>query len=304
MDLHFIYGIEEYLNWKYDSDDYRNKNIALHKNWFLHDDYYALQKLLLIEIKRGYFDLSEDFVKIIFHKVNNATYLNTRRVFRYICHTIQDSYLQDISKFTIQFSKIDFNDFLSRGQIESKIWLIDTIKMLFKDNNLGNVAVLGCWYNFLGALLFDLFDVKKIRGFDIDPTVTYFSDMLLEKYVHQDWKYKCVNLNVEDLQFKDGMLKYHVTSLSNKIIKEITNFDIFINTSSEHMSDKWIKSIPKDKIIILQTNNMNSLEEHINCCESLDHAVEKYSKYGKIIWAGSKVMITDYERYMIFLKRQ
>lgn len=304
MDLHFIYGIEEYLNWKYDSDDYRNKNIALHKNWFLHDDLYALQKLLLIEIKRGYFDLSEDFIKILFHKVNKATYLNTRKVFRYICHTIQDTYLQDISKFAIRFKAIDLNDFFSRGQIESKIWLIDTLRMVFKDNNLGNVAILGCWYNFLGALLLELFDVKKIRGFDIDPTTVYFSDMLLEEYVKQDWKYKCVCLDVNNLVFKNDMMKYHVRNLSNELIKEVTNFELFINTSSEHMDDTWIELIPKGKVIILQTNNMTGLEEHINCCESLDYAIEKYSKYGEILWAGSKVMVTDYERYMIFLRRK
>lgn len=299
--FHFIYGLEYYLKWKYGKNDYRFDVIQKHKNWFLHTNYYCLYDLINIEINRGRLDKTDNFLKLLLNKKLNYN-VDTRKLLEYICYTIDDEFLRELSIFSISFNNINVNDFLSKGQVESKTWIIDVLKNEV-NLNINNIAIYGCWYGFLAGLLFKEIATDLIRGFDINTKTTYRADVFLQNYVNKNWKFKAIFSDVNEL-FVDSKNQVHYSchNAFQENILEIKEFSLIINTSAEHMSDQWIKNFQKDQTILIQTNNMNHLEEHINCCESLDHAIEKYSKYGEIIWAGSKTMVTDYERYMIILK--
>jgi hypothetical protein len=300
--FHFIYGLEYYLKWKYSADDYRVKTIEKHKKWFIHNNFFRLKDLLEIELDRGRIDKSTQFLKILLNQFIDYK-VDTRKHLEYICHTIDDDLLKELSKFSLLHKDQNVNDFLSVGQIESKIWLIEVLQKI-PSLHYNKIAIYGCWFGFLVPFLIEILGSSLIRGFDIDVNSYYRSDQYLYQYVTNNWQYKAVLQDVNEIYVNNyNELNYTTQNLDNLDIQEINKFDLIINTSSEHMSDKWIQNFKKDQIILIQTNNMNHLTEHVNCCESLDHAVGKYSKYGEIIWAGSKTMITDYERYMIILKK-
>ena len=42
----------------------------------------------------------------------------------------------------------DMNDFLSRGQVKSKLWLVSELAKVV-DGPIGNVVFYGGWYNFI-----------------------------------------------------------------------------------------------------------------------------------------------------------
>lgn len=298
--FHFIYGLEYYLKWKYSADDYRVKTIEKHKKWFIHNNFFRLKDLLEIELDRGRIDKSTQFLKILLNQFIDYK-VDTRKHLQYICHTIDDKFLKDLSIFSLYHKDQNVNDFLSVGQVESKIWLIEVLQK-FSYLNFTKIAIYGCWYGFLVPFFIEILKTKFIRGFDIDVNSYYRSEQYLAQYVSNNWQYKAVLQDVNEIHVNNNELCYTTRNIDNLDIQEINKFDLIVNTSSEHMSDQWITNFKKDQIILIQTNNMNHLEEHINCCESLDYAIEKYSKYGEIIWAGSKTMVTDYERYMIILK--
>ena len=228
--------------------------------------------------------------------------VDTRKHLQYICHTIDDKFLKDLSIFSLYHKDQNVNDFLSIGQVESKIWLIEVLQK-FSYLNFTKIAIYGCWYGFLVPFFIEILQTEFIRGFDIDVNSYYRSEQYLAQYVSNNWQYKAVLQDVNEIYVNNNNeLCYTTRNLDNLDIQEINKFNLIVNTSSEHMSDKWIQNLKKEQIILVQTNNMNHLKEHINCCTSLDHAIEKYSKYGEIIWSGSKTMVTDYERYMIIFK--
>ena len=301
--FHFIYGLEQYINWKYGKNNDRCTILQFFKKWYCNKDYYALRNLIIEEVKRGYTEQSKEFINnLLFNFLDHKIY--TRLQLKHIAHTLNDPFCSSLAKFAIFFPDINLDNYLSKGQIESKIWLLDTLQSHEFFTNVEKIAIFGCWYNFLGSFLLEEYHLDMIRGFDIDADACYKADINLEKYVNNNWNYKSCILDVNNIEVikKSNIVRYWIQNAHGSDILEETIFDLIINTSCEHMLDTWLTKLGQGQKVLLQTNNMKHLEEHINCCESLDHAIEKYGKYGEIIWAGSKTMVTDYERYMIILK--
>ena len=61
----------------------------------------------------------------------------------------------------------DLNDFFSKGQVQSKLWLIKELNKVV-EGSLGNVAFYGGWYNFPAHFVFQNFDVGKIYSLDVN----------------------------------------------------------------------------------------------------------------------------------------
>ena len=83
---------------------------------------------------------------------------------------------------------------------------------------------------------------------------------------------------------------------------------IVINTSFEHVSDEtykiWYDKIPKDALIILQSNNLFRIKEHIRCCNNLQE-FENQSLMTNILWKGETYVdqYKEYKRFMIIGKK-
>jgi hypothetical protein len=74
----------------------------------------------------------------------------------------------------------DLNDFFSKGQVQSKLWLLRELKNVV-DGNLGNVVFYGGWYNFLAHFIFHNFDVNSITSIDLDENVVEPSKKLYDR---------------------------------------------------------------------------------------------------------------------------
>lgn len=154
--------------------------------------------------------------------------------------------MQDINK-----------DAFSSGQIGSKIWLCSELEKLNLKSQM--TYIYGGWYGITAFLLLSrqIFDVTKIRSFDIDPACEKIADMLNENWVFNDWQFKAMT---EDCN----------------LIDPANNADLIINTSSEHFENmQWWDNIPTGTNIIVQGNNMPHDDHHIHT-DSLEQFKSKY----------------------------
>ena len=69
-----------------------------------------------------------------------------------------------------------------------------------------------------------------------------------------------------------------------------------INTSCEHMSTLWYDSVDRDQLIIMQTNDSEEFEGHINICKSVDDMMNKYP-LSNTLYVG-ELITPAYTRYM------
>ena len=195
-----------------------------------------------------------------------------------------------------QVNQIEINlDCLSQGQIKSKKWVIDELVKLNLD--LGTVFLCAGWYATLATMLFESsIKIDKIRSFDIDPSCVSIAEVFNKPRVLEDWKFKSCTKNILDINY--DFYTYGVVR-SNGTICELSDCpNTIINTSCEHIENfnMWYNLIPKDKIVILQTNNYGEIEDHINCSSSLEE-FRTQTPMTTLLYEG-ELVLDKYTRYM------
>ena len=172
-------------------------------------------------------------------------------------------------------------DAFSSGQIGSKIWLCEELENLF--DKIDTVWIYGGWYGLAAFLLRarNNIQIKEIRSIDVDPTCESIADMINENWVYQDWQFKAV------------------TRDCNNIVP--TGVDLIINTSTEHFDNtQWWDNIPKGTMIALQGNNMPH-EDHCINTETLNDFVSLFP-LTNTLYSGQKEFVYpswDFTRYML-----
>jgi hypothetical protein len=82
--------------------------------------------------------------------------------------------------------------------------------------------------------------------------------------------------------------------------KDYNRYDMIINTVCEHLTteqyNEWLNLIPKDKIIVLQSNDY-VIPEHVNPMKDLNQFVN-HSKLYPIV-EPSELQTEKYKRFMI-----
>lgn len=189
----------------------------------------------------------------------------------------------------------------SKGQLASKSWLLKVLYSVIPDNFkttdlkkvsysvIPNVAILGSWIGATVEPLHKNFAIDRIYGIDMDADSIEKSEKLNQKFVQDGWKYKGVVHDVDmlecsNMQFETG----------GELIK--VKPDWIINTSCEHMSTGWFDTVDKDQLIIMQTNNSEEFDGHINPCYNVEDMENKYPLSNRL-YSGE--MITPaYTRFM------
>ena len=167
-----------------------------------------------------------------------------------------------------------------KGQIKSKIWLIDSI-MPYVNSVPNNIVIHGGWNGVLSSLLFQsTIEIDKIVSIDIDINCEETA-RTMNKIEEINGKFQAITCN---------MAEYDYTFFP----------DIVINTSCEHIDqqtyEKWLTKIPKGSLKVLQSNNYFDLEEHIRCAES----IEEFKEQSKIKTLASFTLeLPKYNRFMI-----
>jgi hypothetical protein len=166
------------------------------------------------------------------------------------------------------------------GQIKSKEWLIENLRELVTDS--ARIDIHGGWVGVLASLLFQSgIPIKYICSVDIDPLCEQIATMM-NKIEEQENKFKAITKDMCNVPI---------------------NGDIIINTSCEHITqeqyEKWLSNIPKDKLIVLQSNNYQ-IPEHIRIATNLEEFINQSNI--KVI-KQTELKLPLYTRYMIIGKK-
>ncbi len=169
------------------------------------------------------------------------------------------------------------------NQISGKRWLVDTLAV-HVDDNIEKILLLGGWYGVLASLLLDhsAFSQTHISSLDIDPTC---EDIALS-----------VNRSQVDQGRFDAltgdMFKFDYQTWADK------ENALIVNTSCEHIAafDKWFASIPSGTLLVLQSNDYFSCDEHVNCVDTLQD-FERQAPLSELRFSGS-LKLKKYTRFM------
>lgn len=166
----------------------------------------------------------------------------------------------------------EVRDMFSRGQIVSKLWILDR---LAHEDDQSNILIVGSWFGLLGAMIKEVFPYMSVTMLDIDPRCKTFADAM--------------NYQVDNLDAVTGDM-YDF---------DYTGYDVVINTSSEHIPDipAWVSMIEEGTTVILQNNDAHDIDGHINCVNSRDELSEK-SSLTEIAYLGN-LDLGIYRRFMV-----
>lgn len=204
---------------------------------------------------------------------------------------------QFVSAFKSFFvNEIEYDkDCFSRGQLESKLWLVKELKKVTPD--IGTTFLCAGWYGTLATMLFESgIRINKIRSFDIDDSCRSIAETFNKPWVKQDWKFKTCTQDIHDINFLEH--NYTVKRADGTECKLDDIPDTIINTSCEHIEDfeHWFTKIPDGKLVILQSNNFTTVEEHVNCVKDSLHFAEM-APLSKVLFTG-ELPLEKYTRFM------
>jgi len=186
-------------------------------------------------------------------------------------------------------------DCFSRGQLASKKWLVDTVKDL--DLDLGLVYLCAGWYATIVPMLVEnKIKFDAIRSFDIDPEVWKIAEIFNKDLLLDGWKFKAQTKDIFDINYHRHV---YTTIKSNGIEEQCKDApDTIVNTSCEHIEnfEEWFAKIPNGKLVILQSNNYYSIEEHVNCVKDSLHFA-KMAPFSTEYFTG-ELPLDKYTRFM------
>jgi len=211
--------------------------------------------------------------------------------------TIHNSeFFDNFGQVLNKYPNIDIKDLFSKGQMESKRWLVNELETINKP--LGTVFLCAGWYGSLAAFLFESnLEIEKIRSFDIDKSCASIAETFNRTKTMDSWKFKASTLDILGMDYPTT----YTTQRSDGTGLELTEMpNTIINTSCEHIPTgdfiKWYNTIPVGTLVVLQTNNYFKLPEHVNCCNDLDD-FSRVAPIKEVLYQG-QLELSKYTRYM------
>jgi hypothetical protein len=306
-------GVQEY----YDGTKYQSQYDMLFKALY-HNNQYRLRDCL-IEFSRicnttdqfkNNIDAQKSYYNVLLNTHLDDYDVKTRMLIGLVNYFVGDNYtkrLYDLHNYFLQKNVINppqLKDFFSRGQVMSKKWLVSELNNIIDGRSIGTVAMYGAWYNFLGHMLYENFNVDRILSIDIDPNCVPAIKSMYQ-WELESHKMKTFTADVGECTWKEGELWYvdqeerqkkydqHYNENYDKIQagyydpkeagvwntfgnKLIGKPNLVINTSCEHMDNRWFNKLPDGTFVVLQTNDYFDNPQHVNCVGSPYEAKEKY----------------------------
>jgi hypothetical protein len=193
-------------------------------------------------------------------------------------------------------NNIDYDkDCFSRGQLQSKLWLVNELKKLNVD--LGIVFLCAGWYATLSTMIFESgICVKKIRSFDIDPKCAAIAERFNKPWEMDAWRFKATTKDIFDIDYSTNT--FDAVTPDGSIFKITDSPDTIINTSCEHIENfkEWYDKIPTGKLVVLQGNNYFEIPEHVNCSKDIEEFSNK-SPMTTVLYEGA-LELPKYTRFM------
>ena len=219
---------------------------------------------------------------------------NTWKLWPLLSEQIDTQFVAAFKSFFVNNTEI-WNDCFSRGQLQSKLWLVHELKKCNVD--LGTVFLCAGWYATLATMIFES-DIKvdKIRSFDIDETCWKIAEIFNKPWVINDWQFKASTKDIFDINFTS---ETYTTHRSDGTVCEQDDIpDTIINTSCEHIENfsEWYSKMPIGKLVILQSNDYFEVKEHVNCSKSISQ-FSRSCPMKETLFEG-ELFLPDYTRFM------
>ena len=255
----------------------------------------------LSDLRRSYIDKD---LSSIFRIVTDTNKENLRKVvmedniwklWPLLDSIVQTQFTPAMKNFFVNDIEID-KDCFSRGQLQSKLWLVDELKKCNVD--LGTVFLCAGWYATLATMLFESnIKLDKVRSFDIDPCCVPIAKVFNKPWVMEDWKFQASTQDIKDINYSTHT--FLVNRADGSDCQLIESPDTIINTSCEHIEnfDQWYAKIPAGKLICLQSNDYIAIEEHVNCVGSIEEFAAK-APMNNILYSG-EFELPKYTRFML-----
>jgi hypothetical protein len=229
---------------------------------------------------------------------------NTWKLWPVLERYIDTQFVAAFKSFFVNNIEID-KDCFSRGQLQSKLWLIHELKKTKAE--LGTVFLCAGWYATLATMLFESgIKIDKIRSFDIDANCANIAETFNKKWFMDDWRFKASTVDIMDFEWSekpapsDGTIGnfYYMTEAKGKQVQMKDCPDTIINTSCEHISnfETWYDKIPDGKLVVLQSNDYVDVEEHVNIHTSLESFVLQTPMKTELF--SGELKLPKYMRYM------
>lgn len=199
------------------------------------------------------------------------------------------------------YKREPLNDAFSRGQVRSKIWLVSELSKI--QDHFSNVLILASWFGQLKSFYDDKMTYQKMRLIDFDKKSCEISDYIFNLSNLEDYKVKSVCADVNNLVLhKNGYeLSLENFKEGNTVIEKFLP-DLIINTSAEHMTEEWYKQLRFKELnykplVVIQSNNLFEVPEHINCVYSSQHLLKKFPMT-EVLFEG-ELQLKGYKRIMV-----
>ena len=222
---------------------------------------------------------------------------NTWKLWPILHRYTNTQFVEGFKNFFVNGTEI-WDDCFSRGQLESKLWLVNELKKCNVD--LGTIFLCAGWYATLATMLFESnINVDKVRSFDIDDTCVDIAEVFNKPWFKNEWQFKSITQDIMDINYNEHTWQYW-SNANDRMSGPITDIpDTIINTSCEHIENfsKWYDLIPDGKLVILQSNNFFEVEEHVNCVGSIEEFAVK-APMDNILYSG-ELELPKYKRFML-----
>lgn len=173
----------------------------------------------------------------------------------------------------------ELRDAISDGQLLSKNWLVNELSKVIEktDRRPLKVAVLGGWIGMLPLMMFTWELPVSVQSIDLDERANRVAEKI-------NWGFDFSTLTAD---------MYDV---------DYSQFDIIINTSSEHIPDipKWRDTIPAGKMIIVQNNDFEEGAGHVSTVKN-SSVLRKMMRLSEVHYEGTKTF-PQYSRFMLIGK--
>lgn len=279
----WIFGLEKFFEFRNQPDKklfiraFINIFYALEK-----DRFWALRSCICMDYEQFSSDGREQ-------RINLYTELATRQTFTqntlfWLLSDIwrNDEFIQRLYLFFNNTESDVANDLFSKSQVQSKIWMLETLNKFQQKFN--NIVILGGWFGqhywYLDSLKFD-----KLYNIDLDAATLAKSVNIMaaaDRYITHA-------ADVNKVITPDG---------SVIINDQQIDADLIINTSSEHMTTEWFDKLPLGQSILLQSNDMQGMQGHINCAQSLEELRLRY-QMRQTLFAG-ELSLSKGKRFMLY----
>jgi len=170
-----------------------------------------------------------------------------------------------------------------KGQLRSKVWLIEELKE-FQKERWKHIVIHGGWNGVLASLIFNSdIVVNNITSVDIDPACEETANTMNKQY-EMSGRFNAVTADMCEYKY---------------------DADVVINTSCEHITqdqyEQWLDNVPNNALIVIQSNNYFDHKEHVRCVTDGNEFLMQSKLFP--YWRGV-IETPKYHRFMIIGKKK